>query len=226
MGDKRKLNCPKCRTFHEISLQEIEIFNVLDIQKAAENNEIKPFGFDNSKLSDDLKYLLDERVVSLKQGQQTEHDETRYVRKQYVFNKLATNNQNNPALLFLLNSSDSSSKILNLVSDYYPLGIKLKQKQNLKEIGSHIINYVEPHSFADQAGLKSNSFLIKLNEVNCEDKTQDFVLFYLNFLLRKINCYKIELLIDEVFDFPIPVQSPESFIDIEIPIFSGKNLFI
>ena len=199
-------------------------------QKIAEYNEKKPFGFDNSKLSNDLKYLLDERELSLKQEQQTNNEETRYEQKKYVFNKLATNNENNLALSVLLNDTDISTKRPNLSSDYYPLGIKLKQKLNLKETGNHIISYVEPHSIADQAGVRPNSILIKLNEVNCEDKTQDFVLFYLNYLLRKNNCYKIELLLHEELSIPIPTQPPvypyENNLDLEIPIFSGKNLYI
>ena len=81
----------------------------------------------------------------------------------------------------------------------YPVGIRLKTKSNPLEIGNHIISTIEKGSPADLAGVKVNSRLHKLNDVTCDDKTHEFVLFYLNYILRKNTCHSIEMIVDEPF---------------------------
>ena len=83
------------------------------------------------------------------------------------------------------------------VAPPYVLGLLLKPKQNPLEIGNHVISHIEPNGLADAAGMRANSRIIKLNDITCEDKTHEFILFFLNYLLRKNSCDTIEITVSE-----------------------------
>lgn len=79
----------------------------------------------------------------------------------------------------------------------FPLGIKLRPRAHPLETGSHTISHVETGSMAHAAGIKPGSRLVRINEIAVEDKTHEFVLFFLNYVLRKNSCELIELTVEE-----------------------------
>ncbi len=84
----------------------------------------------------------------------------------------------------------------------FSIGINLALKSNPLEVGNHLIDRVEAGSASEKAGLKVNSKLVKINEVGCEDKTHEFVMFYLNYVLRKTDIRTVELVVKEPFYLP------------------------
>ena len=176
-------------------------------------------------LSDDLKHLLDAEQLTesdLASAQLVVHDYSSYNHKKFSFNKQLTQEQlevKQPTLAQIIEclaqkklnkaneehdesaKSEQCDEQSHLYNAPYSLGLRLKSKQSPLEIGNHVISRVEPKSVAEEAGIKANSVIIKINDVNCEDKTHEFVLFYLNYLLRKNACSTIELVIAE----PLPL---------------------
>ena len=107
-------------------------------------------------------------------------------------------------------SSNSNTKDQALTTSYvgsyappFQLGVRLAPKSNPLVIGDHIIAHVDVDSLADKAGVKVNSKIIQLNETDCRDKTHEFTLFYLNYLLRKNSCQSIEMTLAEPISISI-----------------------
>ena len=128
-------------------------------------------------------------------------------------------------------SSNSNTKDQALTTSYvgsyappFQLGVRLAPKSNPLVIGDHIIAHVDVDSLADKAGVKVNSKIIQLNETDCRDKTHEFTLFYLNYLLRKNSCQSIEMTLAE----PISISISNSFSNLksiinEILLLSNLN---
>ncbi len=167
-------------------------------------------------LCDELKHLIDERFDNQNYSHSfVDQYDIDYVEKTFTFTKNISEeelkNLKQPSLSQVLKSivrmekydsefdtiSASYSEEKQVFAPAYSLGIRLLSKENRKEIGNHIISQVEPHSLADLAGIKVNSKLIRINDVFLEDKTHEFVLFYLNYLLRKNSCTTIEITLFE-----------------------------
>ena len=142
-----------------------------------------------------------------------------YETKTYTFHKEIKPEQSEesalkqPSLAQIMESFKSSSSTssgfvgdcIDSVSDLnkYPyaapfaLGIKLRPRAHPLEVGSHVISQIESNSPAFEAGMRAGSRLVRINEISCEDKTHEFVLFFLNYVLRKNSCDRIELTVDE-----------------------------
>lgn len=192
-------------------------------------------------ITDDLKHIVDENQHpdtnnlndnltssdlnnSLRQPSVTEFDESQFIKKLFIFKKTASDQSDDKQsslaqIIKNLNKDPESDQTepesqssTPAYAPPYPIGIRLKTKTNQLEIGNHIISAVEPGSPADIAGLKVNSRLDKLNDVTCDDKTHEFVIFYLNYILRKNTCQSIEMIVDEPFTVPTkPTRSNISF---------------
>jgi len=151
-----------------------------------------------------------------------EFDESQFIKKLFIFKKQdipANETESKLSLAQIIknlnkdpqsgiddaesaNAADTDTSAASTAAAYappYPVGIRLKTKSNPLEIGNHIISTIEKGSPADLAGVKMNSRLHKLNDVTCDDKTHEFVLFYLNYILRKNTCHSIEMIVDEPF---------------------------
>ena len=96
---------------------------------------------------------------------------------------------------------------MSIYTGPFPLGIRIEHRMNMRETGSNIISYVEPMSPAYRVGIKSNSRILMINGLNCEDKNLNFVLFFMNLLLRKSNLSDIELTVEELINQPRNNQS-------------------
>jgi len=81
----------------------------------------------------------------------------------------------------------------------FSIGVHLDSKANPLEVGNHVIDRVEAGSASEKAGMRVNSKLVRINEVGCEDKTHEFVMFYLNYVLRKADIETVELVVKEPF---------------------------
>jgi hypothetical protein len=171
-------------------------------EKREENYEIKKFFFE--------KNLTKEQLENNKQPTLAQIIEA--LNKEKLSLTL-----HNP--LSATSSSDSSSSsnpnnkdqalTTPYVGSYAPpfqLGVRLAPKSNPLVIGDHIIAHVDVDSLADKAGVKVNSKIIQLNETDCRDKTHEFTLFYLNYLLRKNSCQSIEMTLAE----PISISNSNS----------------
>jgi len=141
-----------------------------------------------------------------------EFDESKFIKKLFIFKKYALNETDGKQtslaqIIKNLNKepnseeqeADTQQTNAPAYAPPFPIGIKLKTKTNPLEIGNHVISTVESNSPADLAGLKVSSRIHKLNDVICDDKTHEFVLFYLNYILRKNTCHSIEMIVDEPF---------------------------
>lgn len=172
---------------------------------------------DRAQISDELKYLLDNEnfpdyssySISAANASSTLYHEN----KTYTFHKdLKSDSEfgvKQPSLAQIINSFKAGDCMLacdelppSCITDFpyappYSLGIRFRPHQNPLEVGNHIISHIEAGSLAETAGLKVNSRLFQINEITCEDKTHEFVLFFLNYVLRKNSCSKIELTVDE-----------------------------
>ena len=180
-----------------------------------------PLTLNKIQIADELTYLLDERSPALNSSF-TDLDESKFVRKTYVINKMTE-----PSFISARDNGQLFSP--------FPLGFKIRKKEDLRDTGDHVISYVEPSSPAERVGIKPNSRLVKINEITCDDKTQDFVLFLLNFLLRKANATSIELTVDEPLFSPMPsiyqprlpvTQTTTTTTQLELPNFTAKNDYL
>jgi hypothetical protein len=116
-----------------------------------------------------------------------------------------SNNSNNEES----NSSSIQKDISTGDTPAFSLGIKLKSKTQPTDVGNHSISYIEPDSIAARAGMKINSKIIKINDIFCEDKTHEFVLFFLNYILRKNSCEKIEITVREPVQYTTVITSSQ-----------------
>ena len=202
----------------------LNAYNKYKLENSSSEYKITP-----TPLSDELKHLLDAEQPAesdLASAQLVAaHDYSSYSHKKFSFNKQLTREQlevKQPTLAQIIECLAAQKKLnkaaneeehdesakseqcdeqSHLYNAPYSLGLRLKNKPSPLEIGNHIIGRVEPKSVADEAGIKANSAIIRINDVGCEDKTHEFVLFYLNYLLRKNACSTIELVIAE----PLPL---------------------
>lgn len=156
-------------------------------------------------LSDDLLHLVDSTSSSY-----IDESNMYYKQKMYIFEKdkhLSESEFKQPSLAQIIQSLNKgvdlsfseSSEAHSMQESYAPpfsIGIRLRQKANALEIGNHVISYVEPNSLADKANLEANSRLLSINDTPCDDKTHEFVLFFLNYVLRKKSCDKITLCVE------------------------------
>lgn len=163
----------------------------------------------SSHISDELIYLLDAgSVVSMMPLAPS------FETKTFSFRKSAKSEDSSglrqPSLAQIIESFRSGPGIVGDcveptnpdISHYpfaapFPIGIKLRSRANPLETGSHVISHVEPDSLASEAGIRPGCRLVRINDVLVEDKTHEFVLFFLNYVLRKNSCELVELTVDE-----------------------------
>jgi hypothetical protein len=88
--------------------------------------------------------------------------------KIYIFNK------------FLLNCREN-----------FLIGIRLKRKKDANEIGNHLISKIERKSNAEIQGMHDNCYIVRLNDIFCDDKTHEFIISCFNYL---INNEKVEII--------------------------------
>lgn len=185
----------------------------------------------NSQISDELIYLLDASTARPPSTVMNSSLAGTFETKTFTFRKepraddsSVSSGVRQPTLAQIIESFRSGST-KTVVGDcvepaapdmsHYPfaapfaLGIKLAARTNPLDIGSHIVSHVDAGSPADKAGLRPGSQLIRINEVAIEDKTHEFVLFFLNYLLRKNSCDLIELTVKE----PVNTRSQAQFAD-------------
>lgn len=193
------------------------VLNALEKLSAENSSTLKTNKFTPLPVSDDLKHLVDESNsadLSL-----LDHD-VYYVEKVFTFKKEISQSQTGikqPTLAQIIQNlaketanldtsiasdslsspSLSRSESTSAYAPAYSLGIRLKRKENPLEIGNHLISHVEANSLSERAGIKPNSRLLQINEITCEDKTHEFVVFFLNYLLRKTSCEKVTLILEE-----------------------------
>jgi trimeric autotransporter adhesin len=96
-----------------------------------------------------------------------------------------------------LSSLHSHSHPLGSYAPPFALGVRLAPKSNPLVIGDHVIAHVDTESLADKAGVRVMSKIVQLNDTDCTDKTHEFTLFYLNYLLRKNSCQSIDMTLAE-----------------------------
>ena len=77
------------------------------------------------------------------------------------------------------------------------IGIRLKRKKNVHEIGQHLISKIESESYAAKERMRDNCYLLKLNEIFCENKTHEFVVSYLSYLIDNENIKTIKIFVYE-----------------------------
>jgi hypothetical protein len=116
-----------------------------------------------------------------------------YIQRTFYFSKQFQLGMNEP--MMVLNTS--SGIVQPPTSELAYLGIKIKHRPNRHEMGDHLISAVDPESVAHLAGVKPGSKILRVNEMHCDDKTHEFVLFYVNYLLEKNTCDRIELVVAE-----------------------------
>ena len=178
--------------------------------------------YDDDELSGGGGDEADVSFMPQHKPQPTRLDESQFIQKIFTFKKSLNQEklQLKKQIMESLNRDDldfddlnSSLSELSAANGAAPnsepafsIGIRLKPKANMLEIGNHVINFVEANSPAEKAGVKVNSQLHKINEVPCGDKTHEFVLFYLNYVLCKANIETIELLVYEPFVLPSPAD--------------------
>ncbi|CAF0708112.1 unnamed protein product, partial [Brachionus calyciflorus] len=194
------------------------VFNVYKDMVTKEQNEYQNSSEISSKikpLSSDLLHLIDQKDRHDDDNDKPLESDIYFKKKIYVFEKEDTLNESvsikQPTLAQIIqnlnkgidlsssldSTTESNSSQELSYAPAFSIGIRLKQKQNPLEIGNHVISFVEPNSLADKAGLKINSKLITINDTSCDDKTHEFVAFFLNYLLRKATCNKIVLMVEE-----------------------------
>jgi hypothetical protein len=188
-----------------------------------------------SPVSDEYKYLVDADLsvdpIALNQYANEYHmqyDRVEYIDKLFKFNKQLTKEQLESSKQLTLaeiiknmnrekyeleqqernnqlSGQDQSKLGTSQTPPPYSIGIHLLPKANPLETGNHVISRVDAGSIADTAGVRAMSKILKLNEIECEDKTHEFVLFYFNYLLRKNACHTIEMIVSEpVITKPLP----------------------
>ncbi|RNA16983.1 antigen -like protein [Brachionus plicatilis] len=185
------------------------IYNVSNETPADKDKSDDSFTLSSHKakpLSDDLLHLID---ASSDQSGSSDH--VYFKRKSYLFEKEGEPTEpgyKQPSLAQIIQSLNrgldlslsESSEANSMQESYappYSIGIRLRQKHSPLEIGDHVISHVEPGGLADKAGVKKNSRLVSINDTSCDDKTHEFVVFFLNYVLRKNSCTKIVLGVEE-----------------------------
>lgn len=183
--------------------------NELLIEKNKNDESFVLSSYKAKPLSDDLLHLIDS--TSFNKNDHNDETNMYYKRKVYIFEKeehSIESDYKQPSLAQIIQSLNKgldlslseSSEGNSMQESYAPpfsIGIRLRQKLNALEIGNHVISYVEPDSLADKANLKKNSRLLSINETTCDDRTHEFVVFFLNYVLRKKSCSKITLCVEE-----------------------------
>ena len=199
--------------------------NILDekqqhVQENEKNYVLKTFLFE--------KNLTKEQLENNKQPTLAQIIEALNREKSHLLSINASNNSSNnnsdEANASISSANNNNSTCLTSAAPYAPpfqLGLRLKTKANPLDIGHHVIAHVEPESLAEKAGVRVHSKIIKLNETDCQDKTHEFTLFYLNYLLRKNSCKSIEI---TVLEPPPPLVNSNNVEQMTVVVEENSNL--